>query len=78
MARVLHSTDQNIAKLRKAELMLVDGKSIDDVVKDLKVTKNTYTRMPSKRFQSPCARFFETAHPACGYWRPDLSWKTRF
>ena len=44
MPRVKHSTEQIIAKLRKAELLLVDGKSIDYVVKALNVTKNTYYR----------------------------------
>lgn len=44
MARVRHSTEQIIAKLRKAELMLVDGKNIDEVANALQVTKNTYYR----------------------------------
>ena len=42
MARVKHTTEQIIAKLRKAELMLVDGKNIDQVAKSLGVTKNTF------------------------------------
>tara|TARA_B100001094_G_scaffold4204_1_gene3796 strand:+ start:66 stop:344 length:279 start_codon:yes stop_codon:yes gene_type:complete len=44
MARVKHTTEQIIAKLRKAELMLVDGKNIDQVAKSLGVTKNTFYR----------------------------------
>ena len=44
MARVKHTTEQIIAKLRKAELMLVEGKNIDQVVKSLGVTKNTFYR----------------------------------
>ena len=44
MARVKHTTEQIIAKLRKAELMLVEGKNIDQVVKNLGVTKNTFYR----------------------------------
>ena len=44
MPRVKHSTEQIIAKLRKAELLLVEGKSIEQVVKVLNVTKNTYYR----------------------------------
>ena len=44
MARVKHTTEQIIAKLRKAELMLVEGKNIDQVAKSLGVTKNTFYR----------------------------------
>lgn len=44
MPRVKHSMEQIIAKLRKADLMLSDGKNIDEVVKALQVNKLTYYR----------------------------------
>lgn len=42
MPRVKHSMEQIIAKLRKADLMLSEGKSVDDVAKALQVNKLTY------------------------------------
>ena len=44
MPRVKHSVEQIIAKLRKADLMLSDGKNVDEVVKALQVNKLTYYR----------------------------------
>ena len=44
MPRVKHSMEQIIAKLRKADLMLSDGKNVDEVVKALQVNKLTYYR----------------------------------
>lgn len=44
MPRVKHSTEQIIAKLRKAELLLHEGKSVDEVVKLLEVNRLTYYR----------------------------------
>ncbi len=44
MPRVKHSMEQIIAKLRKADLMLSDGKNFDEVVKALQVNKLTYYR----------------------------------
>ena len=45
MPRVKHSMEQIIAKLRKADLMLSDGKNVDEVVKALQVNKLTYYRL---------------------------------
>jgi transposase len=36
--------EQIIAKLRKAEILFAEGKSIDEVVKFLQVTRHTYYR----------------------------------
>lgn len=44
MPRIKHSMEQIIAKLRKAEILLAEGKSIDDVAKLLQVTKHTFYR----------------------------------
>jgi len=44
MSRKKHSTEQIIAKLRKAEIMLAEGKSADDVAKALEVNRLTYYR----------------------------------
>ena len=44
MPRIKHSMEQIIAKLRKAEILFAEGKSIDDVAKILQVTKHTYYR----------------------------------
>ena len=44
MPRIKHSMEQIIAKLRKADLMLSDGKNVDEVVKALQVYKLTYYR----------------------------------
>ncbi len=44
MPRIKHSMEQIIAKLRKAEILFAEGKSIDDVAKTLQVTKHTYYR----------------------------------
>jgi len=39
-----HSMEQIIAKLRKAEIMLAEGKSLDQVIKSIEVTQHTYYR----------------------------------
>ena len=44
MARIKHSMEQIIAKLRKADLMLSQSRSVDEVVKALQVNKLTYYR----------------------------------
>ena len=44
MPRVKHSTEQIIAKLRKAELLLHEGKTVDETVKLLEVNRLTYYR----------------------------------
>ena len=44
MPRKKHEPEAIIAKLRKAELMLHEGKSVDDVVKALEVNRLTYYR----------------------------------
>lgn len=44
MPRIKHSMEQIIAKLRKAEILFAEEKSIDDVAKTLQVTKHTYYR----------------------------------
>jgi len=44
MARVKHSMEQIIAKLRKAEIMLNEGKSVDEVLKAIEVNRLTYYR----------------------------------
>ena len=44
MPRVKHSVEQIIAKLRKAEILLSEGKSMDEVAKLLQVTRQTYIR----------------------------------
>ena len=44
MPRIKHSMEQIIAKLRKAEILFAEGKSIDEVAKTIQVTKHTYYR----------------------------------
>ena len=44
MARKTHTTEQIIGKLRQAEVMLGQGRSIDEAVREIGVTKNTYYR----------------------------------
>jgi putative transposase len=44
MARKNYTTEQIIGKLRQAEVMLGQGRSIDEVVREIGVTKNTYYR----------------------------------
>lgn len=44
MPRVKHSMEQIIAKLRKAEIMLAEGQTTDDVIKAISVTRHTYYR----------------------------------
>jgi len=44
MARKTHTTEQIIGKLRQAEVMLGQGRSVDEVVREIGVTKNTYYR----------------------------------
>jgi putative transposase len=39
-----HTTEQIIGKLRQAEVMLGQGRSVDEVVREIAVTKNTYYR----------------------------------
>lgn len=39
-----HSMEQIIAKLRKSEIMLAEGKSLEQVLKSLEVTRHTYYR----------------------------------
>jgi transposase len=39
-----HTMEQIIAKLRKAEIMLAEGKSMDQMLKSLEVTRHTYYR----------------------------------
>lgn len=48
MARVYHSEEQIIAKLRKAELMHAEGKSKEQVCKALEVSTHTYNRWKSR------------------------------
>ena len=44
MARKVHTTEQIIGKLRHAEVMLGQGRSVDEIVREIGVTKNTYYR----------------------------------
>lgn len=44
MPRKKHSTEQIIAKLRKAEILLAEGQSIDDVARALEINRLTYYR----------------------------------
>ena len=44
MARKGHTTEQIIGKLRQAEVLLGQGRSADEVVREIGVTKNTYYR----------------------------------
>lgn len=44
MARIRHSSEQIIAKLREAEVLLAQGKSLAVVCKRLEVTEQTYYR----------------------------------
>jgi len=44
MPRIKHTTEQIIAKLRKAEILFAEGKQIDEVAKILEVNKLTYYR----------------------------------
>ena len=39
-----HSMEQIIAKLRKSEILLAEGKSLDHVLKVLEVTRHTFYR----------------------------------
>jgi transposase-like protein len=39
-----HSMEQIIAKLRKSEIMLAEGRSLEQVLKSLEVTRHTYYR----------------------------------
>lgn len=42
MARQRHSPDQILAKLRDADVMLADGRSLAEVAKKLEVSEQTY------------------------------------
>lgn len=44
MPRIKHSMEQIIAKLRKSEIMLAEGSTLDEVLKSLGVTKQTFYR----------------------------------
>tara|TARA_B100000614_G_C14492743_1_gene471368 strand:- start:882 stop:1160 length:279 start_codon:yes stop_codon:yes gene_type:complete len=44
MARIRHSSEQIIGKLREAEVLLGQGQSVADVCKRLEVTEQTYYR----------------------------------
>ena len=44
MASKKHSMEQIIAKLRKAEILLAEGKSTEQVVKALEINRQTYYR----------------------------------
>lgn len=44
MPRKKHSMEQIIAKLRKAEILLAEGKSLEYVIKVLEITRQTYYR----------------------------------
>jgi len=44
MARNNYSTEEIIGKLRQAEVLLGQGKSTDQAVREIGVTKNTYYR----------------------------------
>ena len=44
MAKRHYTTEQIIGKLRQAEVMLGQGRSIDEAVREIGVTKNTYYR----------------------------------
>lgn len=44
MARKYHTAEQIIGKLREAEVLLGQGALVDDVVRAIGVTKNTYYR----------------------------------
>ncbi|MGH9440136.1 MAG: IS3 family transposase, partial [Terriglobia bacterium] len=44
MARKTYTTEQIIGKLRQAEVMLGQGRSVDEAVREIGVTKNTYYR----------------------------------
>ena len=48
MARIRHSSEQIIAKLREAEVLLGQGKPIAEVCKRLEVTEQTYYRWRKK------------------------------
>ncbi len=44
MARQYHTAEEMIGKLRQAEAMLGQGRSVDEAVREIGVTKNTYDR----------------------------------
>ena len=44
MARKNYTTEQIIGKLRQAEVLLGQGRSTDEAVREIGVTKNTYYR----------------------------------
>jgi len=44
MATKKHSMEQIIAKLRKAEILLGEGKTLDQVIKVLEINRQTYYR----------------------------------
>ncbi len=44
MARIRHSSEQIIGKLREAKVLLGQGQSVADVCKRLEVTEQTYYR----------------------------------
>ena len=44
MARKRHTPDQILAKLRDADVLLAQGRSIADVVRKLEVSEQTYHR----------------------------------
>jgi len=44
MAKNYYTTEEIIGKLRQAEVLLSEGKSTDQAVREIGVTKNTYYR----------------------------------
>lgn len=44
MARKSYTTEQIIGLLRQAEIMLSQGKTLDTVIREIGVTRNTYYR----------------------------------
>lgn len=44
MARKSYTTEQIIGLLRQAEVMLSQGKTLDTVIREIGVTRNTYYR----------------------------------
>jgi len=48
MKQKRHSMDQNISKLRKADVELSKGKKVPEVCKDLEVAEQTYYRWRQK------------------------------
>ena len=48
MARMPHSPEEIVAKLRQVDVLTAQGKSISDAVRTIAVTETTYFRWPAE------------------------------